>query len=56
MICELCDGDGVLPVIAMPEGKPVITGEEPCFECGGTGITHCCEGLRPQPEQREGEG
>jgi hypothetical protein len=51
MICDICGGDGVLPIVNIDENTgPVLCGEEPCFECGGTGIIHCCEGLREQPE------
>jgi hypothetical protein len=24
-----------------------------CSDCGGTGIEHCCEGLREQPEKND---
>jgi hypothetical protein len=51
MICEWCGGYGMLPIINIDKNtRPVICGEEPCFECGGTGITHCCDGICEQPE------
>jgi RecJ-like exonuclease len=43
MRCEVCQGTGQnwLTVI--------------CSECGGSGLQHCCEGLREQPEPKEPE-
>lgn len=32
--------------IGSPRGLPLPV---PCDECGGSGIAHCCEGLRAQP-------
>jgi hypothetical protein len=39
--CEYCHGKGTV----LTEGQP-----QPCAECGGSGILHCCEGLQAQPE------
>ena len=64
MRCETCHGKGVclrdgLPAVAVMPGDParVVSVWEPCPECGGTGITHCCEGLREQPApEANGDG
>ena len=40
MRCDRCHGTGTVPAIY---GQLV----RPCPDCGGTGITHCCEGERP---------
>jgi hypothetical protein len=51
MICERCHGAGVMPEgtskysEVLPPALPL-----PCDECGGSGVAHCCEGLRAQPE------
>ncbi len=44
MLCVYCHGKGVVG----REGGP-----EPCAECGGLGVLHCCEGLQAQPEEPE---
>lgn len=53
MICQTCHGDPRFRVTYLP-----WTGGEvwslSCPECGGCGITHCCEGLREQPEAEKG--
>jgi hypothetical protein len=38
MICETCQGTGRRAM-------------RPCIDCGGGGITYCCDGLQAQPEQ-----
>jgi len=43
MICETCHGRRFIERRAAGE-CPV---EEPCPDCGGFGIVHCCEGERP---------
>ncbi len=45
MRCEFCDGIGLINTI-IRELPDVI----PRHECGGTGIQHCCDGLREQIE------
>ena len=32
------------------EPRVVLTREEPCPDCNGTGIVHCCEGEQCQKE------
>ena len=41
MTCDTCLGTGFLVV---KEGIPQVTRLIPCPECGGDGITSCCEG------------
>lgn len=43
MICTVCHGRRVLEIA----GKV-----QPCGECGGMGVIHCCEGLMTQPGPR----
>jgi hypothetical protein len=41
MLCPVCHGQRLV----------VIGGrQEPCAECGGLGVLHCCEGLVEQPD------
>lgn len=55
MRCEYCHGGGKI-LVQLPRikgyggrgHKPVDL--VPCPECGGSGKTHCCEGLMEQPE------
>ena len=42
MKCEFCQGRGR----GFDETRVVSW---PCPECGGTGLQHCCEGLRADP-------
>lgn len=37
MRCNFCDGSGL---------KPTELGPQPCEECGGCGVAHCCDGLQ----------
>ena len=61
MICEACHGTGrrLNPALTVhstmtggwvenPHGLPLLV---PCDECGGSGVAHCCDGLRAQPEE-----
>ena len=41
MLCVYCHGKGTVQAAAGPQ---------PCAECGGSGLLHCCEGLQAQPE------
>lgn len=46
MTCETCGGTGcVLPMTA----THLILSYYPCPDCGGCGITHCCEGDQAPP-------
>jgi hypothetical protein len=47
MICETCHGKGLVNAGGQ---------NQPCAECGGLGVIHCCEGLQAQPEQNEPAG
>lgn len=42
MNCSACFGTGV---------RETAYQHEPCQECGGYGVQHCCDGLREQPEK-----
>ena len=41
MLCDYCHGKRL--VVAYGRVQP-------CTECGGLGVLHCCEGLQAQPE------
>lgn len=41
MICPVCHGTKVLEIGGV---------RQPCGECGGMGVIHCCEGLVAQPD------
>ena len=45
MKCEFCNGQGST---YQPQFN-TASGIYPCSECGGTGLQHCCEGLRADP-------
>jgi hypothetical protein len=40
MICEACHGSGTTTVRKLPRH---LLPPRPCAECGGTGITSCCD-------------
>lgn len=44
MICERCHGERFIQVHGGGDRAPLI---EPCPDCGGCGLEHCCEGERP---------
>lgn len=46
MVCEFCHGTGKILVPRMN----IAMGYDPCPECNGTGLQHCCEGLCEQPD------
>ena len=58
MRCETCHGKGWVfvdhqPVVGVMPGDPdrpphYYSLKQPCPDCGGCGITHCCEGERPE--------
>ena len=46
MRCETCQGVGRVTYDQHPEPKPEPFGcAFPCPDCGGSGISHCCDGL-----------
>jgi len=57
MNCEKCHGTGM--VVGLTPDGITADGEDcwcyliPCEECGGTGKSHCCDGLKEQPEKPE---
>ena len=56
MRCETCQGRGQVTerVDATCEPTPQFHQDQaslPCPECGGSGITHCCDGLCEQPDR-----
>jgi DnaJ-class molecular chaperone len=56
MRCERCQGsDHVVIVRATETGEWMQTEliAQPCPECNGSGVAHCCEGERPQPEREK---
>lgn len=46
MLCPVCHGHRLVII----NGRP-----EPCSECGGLGVLHCCEGLVEQPDDAPGD-
>lgn len=46
MKCEKCQGEGLLGDLATLDLRP-------CWDCGGSGITHCCEGQHEVTETLE---
>ncbi len=41
MRCVYCHGKGTIQA---------TSGPQPCAECGGSGLLHCCEGMQARPE------
>lgn len=61
MRCEACGGVGKklvdrIVVEQRPWGElgTHVSQLEPCAACAGSGIAHCCEGEREQPEAQGG--
>ncbi len=63
MRCAACQGTGrKIKTVATPVAgarlakvvarHPPLQFNIPCEACGGTGISHCCEGERSQPEEK----
>lgn len=42
MICQTCDGKGLIRTAHIPALG--LYNNNPCPECGGCGIAHCCSG------------
>jgi hypothetical protein len=61
MKCDQCDGFGMLADAADRPPWPVWEARRaderavpiPCPRCGGTGVSHCCEGDRCHPGDPE---
>ena len=62
MKCDQCDGFGMLadaadrppwPVWEAREQRESLAAPIPCPRCGGTGVSHCCEGDRCHPGDPE---
>lgn len=47
MLCDRCHGKHVVLCDGIPQ---------PCEECGGLGVLHCCEGLQAQPGEEPSDG
>ena len=53
MNCEKCHGTGYIGRSQSTEHMyvwPKLAMRITCEECGGTGKSHCCDGLKEQPE------
>jgi hypothetical protein len=52
MQCDTCKDSGNPGYVVHPPADP--NGRTfyfvPCPDCGGTGVAHCCDGLRAQPD------
>lgn len=50
MRCDKCQGSGKEPYSApyMPAIGLYTTALHPCSRCGGSGIDHCCDGIRAE--------
>jgi DnaJ-class molecular chaperone len=49
--CELCGGEGVLPVLELESDEPKTAGEVTCPECNGTGRQKTRAELRAEYEE-----
>jgi DnaJ-class molecular chaperone len=54
MRCDHCHGTGGVNRVVHQEGRIVVE-LTPCPECGGSGVAHCCEGAREQPDGESAE-
>lgn len=52
MICETCHGNGFCSDVAYTQGREYVT-HVPCPECGGCGVSHCCDGHQPSDRDKE---
>jgi hypothetical protein len=50
MLCELCQGTGWLDV-PKEWNRPGL--KDICPDCMGSGLAHCCEGDREQPDESQ---
>jgi hypothetical protein len=53
--CQTCGGVGLERIppdlrLLIPEYRDYEFYSNACPECGGSGLGHCCDGLREQPE------
>lgn len=48
MNCDKCHGKGWVD-----DPDIMSSARLPCEECGGNGKSHCCDGLKEQPEKPE---
>ena len=64
MRCERCQGNGMVPTsVDITVGYRPSLGQrgytvpivEPCPDCGGCGLAHCCDGLTAANETPEPE-
>jgi DnaJ-class molecular chaperone len=49
MRCETCRGTG-RAIYQLRSGHFVGVAGEPCRDCNGSGVVHCCEGERCSPD------
>ncbi len=47
MICDTCQGRGIVRGIVHIKGRGTRRVEMPCRDCGGSGHRHCCDGDQP---------
>jgi DnaJ-class molecular chaperone len=53
MICETCKNSGRRGMVLKASGFPHFRDFWiPCLTCNGSGLVHCCEGDREQPEPK----
>lgn len=47
MRCEKCEGSGLHARAgdAHPKNSGIYFRDVPCYDCGGSGVAHCCDGL-----------
>lgn len=52
MLCQRCHGKGAVSA-AFTKNTPQPKWDQPCPDCHGLGVTHCCDGLVCQPETKK---
>lgn len=60
MRCETCKGQGsrLIPIKhPLSDAMPgiYVGNAAPCPDCNGSGVAHCCDGLKEQPDGDDGE-